>query len=67
MVTRGTLTDGEMLSSNPDPSYLMSVTESCQSSTNQNEKRVFGVCAVDVATSRIIIGQVGIVPCMIIA
>ncbi|KAA3458880.1 DNA mismatch repair protein MSH6 isoform X2 [Gossypium australe] len=57
VVTRGTLTDGEMLSSNPDPSYLMAVTESCQSSTNQNEKRVFGMCAVDVATSRIIIGQ----------
>ncbi|KAL1061026.1 hypothetical protein V6Z11_1Z050200 [Gossypium hirsutum] len=38
VVTRGTLTDGEMLSSNPDPSYLMAVTESCQSSTNPNEK-----------------------------
>ncbi|KAB2074226.1 hypothetical protein ES319_A07G139500v1 [Gossypium barbadense] len=57
VVTRGTLTDGEMLSSSPDPSYLMAVTESCQSSPNQNEKWVFGMCAVDVATSRIIIGQ----------
>ncbi|KAK8540982.1 hypothetical protein V6N13_061030 [Hibiscus sabdariffa] len=56
VVTKGTLTDGEMLSANPDPCYLLAVTESCQSSTNQNE-RVFGVCAVDVATSRIIIGQ----------
>ncbi|TYI19204.1 hypothetical protein ES332_A07G148900v1 [Gossypium tomentosum] len=57
VVTRGTLTDGEMLSSSPDPSYLMAVTESCQRSPNQNEKWVFGMCAVDVATSRIIIGQ----------
>ncbi|KAE8662403.1 DNA mismatch repair protein MSH6 [Hibiscus syriacus] len=56
VVTKGTLTEGEMLSANPDPSYLLAVTESCQGSTNQSE-RVFGVCAVDVATSRIIIGQ----------
>ncbi|XVF32881.1 hypothetical protein REPUB_Repub17cG0121200 [Reevesia pubescens] len=59
VVTKGTLTEGEMLSTNPDPSYLMAVTESSQSSTNQNEERVFGVCAVDVATSRIILGQFG--------
>lgn len=65
MVTKGTLTEGEMLSTNPDPSYLMAVTESFQSSTNQHEERVFGVCAVDVATSRIILGQVGIVPFML--
>ncbi|KAK6260322.1 hypothetical protein SCA6_014796 [Theobroma cacao] len=59
VVTKGTLTEGEMLSANPDPSYLMAVTECCQSSTNQNEDRIFGVCAVDVATSRIILGQFG--------
>ncbi|GLT42632.1 hypothetical protein SLA2020_166220 [Shorea laevis] len=58
VVTKGTLTEGEMLSVNPDPSYLMAVTESCQSSTNEIEKRIFGVCAIDVATSRIILGQV---------
>ncbi|KAE8660577.1 DNA mismatch repair protein MSH6 [Hibiscus syriacus] len=56
VVTKGTLTEGEMLSANPDPSYLLAVTESCQSSTSHSD-RVFGVCAVDVATSRIIIGQ----------
>ncbi|XVF22104.1 hypothetical protein REPUB_Repub12eG0145100 [Reevesia pubescens] len=59
VVTKVTLTEGEMLSANPDPSYLMAVTESCQSSTKQNEERVFGVCAVDVATSRVILGQFG--------
>ncbi|XVE60741.1 hypothetical protein DITRI_Ditri05aG0151900 [Diplodiscus trichospermus] len=57
VVTKGTLTEGEMLSSNPDPSYLMAVTESCQSSTNQFEEQFFG--AVDVATNRIILGQFG--------
>ena len=53
VVTKGTLTEGEMLSANPDASYLMAVTESCQF-----EERSFGVCVVDVATSRIILGQV---------
>lgn len=52
VVTKGTLTEGEMLSANPDASYLMAVTESCQF-----EERSFGVCVVDVATSRIILGQ----------
>ncbi|XVF72730.1 hypothetical protein PTKIN_Ptkin12aG0143800 [Pterospermum kingtungense] len=59
VVTKGTLTEGEMLSANPNASYLMGVIESCQSSTNQYEERVFGVCAVDVATSRVILGQFG--------
>ncbi|EXB28598.1 DNA mismatch repair protein Msh6-1 [Morus notabilis] len=52
VVTKGTLTEGEMLSANPDASYLMAVTESCQ-----NVDRIFGVCVVDVATSRVILGQ----------
>lgn len=54
VVTKGTLTEGEMLSANPDASYLMAVTENCQ-----NAERIFGVCVVDVATSRVIIGQFG--------
>lgn len=53
VVTKGTLTEGEMLSANPDASYLMAVTENCQ-----NAERIFGVCVVDVATSMVIIGQV---------
>ena len=52
VVTKGTLTEGEMLSANPDASYLMAVTESCQF-----EECNFGVCVVDVATRRIILGQ----------
>lgn len=59
VVTRGTLTEGEMLSSNPDASYLMAITESCSLSVNQNDEITFGVCVVDVATNRIILGQFG--------
>ncbi|CAL1379465.1 unnamed protein product [Linum trigynum] len=57
VVTRGTLTEGELLSGNPDASYMMALTEICYS--NQNFERVFGVCVVDVATSRFILGQFG--------
>lgn len=52
VITKGTLTEGEMLSANPDACYLMAVTE------NQREERTFGVCIVDVATNRVILGQV---------
>lgn len=58
MVTKGTLTEGEMLSANPDASYLMSITEKCQDFVTQSMERTFGVCVVDVATSRVILGQV---------
>lgn len=57
VVTKGTLTEGEMLSLNPDASYLMAVSEKFHGLENQQE-RIFGVCVVDVATSRIILGQV---------
>ncbi|GAB4841765.1 DNA mismatch repair protein msh6 [Ancistrocladus abbreviatus] len=58
VVTKGTLTEGEMMSANPDASYLMAVTESSSISLDQREERIYGVCVVDVATSRIIIGQI---------
>lgn len=57
VVTKGTLTEGEMLSLNPDASYLMAVTENFYGLENQQE-RILGVCVVDVATSRVILGQV---------
>ncbi|XP_073149982.1 DNA mismatch repair protein MSH6 isoform X2 [Henckelia pumila] len=57
VVTKGTLTEGEILSTTPEASYLMAVTESCQTSTNQRGAHIFGVCVVDVATSNIILGQ----------
>ncbi|KAB2616323.1 DNA mismatch repair protein MSH6 [Pyrus ussuriensis x Pyrus communis] len=59
VVTKGTLTEGEVLSANPDASYLMAVTENSQNLANENAERVFGVCVVDVATSRVILGQFG--------
>ncbi len=61
VVTKGTLTEGEMLSTNPDASYLMAVNEGCQRLANQNTDRIFGVCVVDVTTSRVILGQVSLV------
>ncbi|KAJ0589820.1 putative DNA mismatch repair protein MutS/MSH [Helianthus annuus] len=55
VITKGTLTDGEMLSTNPDASYLFAVAE-CYDE-NQQDDRIYGVCVVDIATSKIIIGQ----------
>ncbi|XP_073283875.1 DNA mismatch repair protein MSH6 [Primulina huaijiensis] len=57
VVTKGTLTEGEILSTTPDASYLMAVTESCKILANQRGVHIFGVCVVDVATSNIILGQ----------
>ncbi|KAL3648107.1 hypothetical protein CASFOL_009075 [Castilleja foliolosa] len=57
VVTKGTLTEGEMLSTNPDASYLLAVTESCLTSANEQGVHVFGICVVDVATSKIVLGQ----------
>lgn len=58
IVTKGTLTEGELLSANPDALYLMAITESNRTLASQNAERIFGVCVIDVATSRIILGQV---------
>ncbi|XP_077230446.1 MUTS homolog 6 [Tasmannia lanceolata] len=60
VVTKGTLTDGEMLSMSPDAAYLISVTESFEVSGNHKEDGiVLGVCVADVSTSRFMIGQFG--------
>ena len=60
MVTKGTLTEGEHLLANPDPSYLLSVTESLQQSSNKSQYTcIIGVCIVDVLASKFIVGQVG--------
>lgn len=56
MVTKGTLTEGELLSTNPDANYLMSLTEGC---LDDNEGIiVIGVCVVDVSTNKFMLGQV---------
>ncbi|KAG7553277.1 DNA mismatch repair protein MutS core domain superfamily [Arabidopsis thaliana x Arabidopsis arenosa] len=57
VVTKGTLTDGEMLLTNPDASYLMALTEGGETLTNQTAEHNFGVCLVDVATKKIMLGQ----------
>ncbi|KAM0952719.1 putative DNA mismatch repair protein MutS/MSH [Dioscorea sansibarensis] len=58
MVTKGTLTEGELLSRDPEASYLMSITENHQMSTGQSkEGTVLGICIVDVSTSKFMVGQ----------
>ncbi|CAL5081395.1 unnamed protein product [Urochloa decumbens] len=58
VVTKGTLTEGEHLLANPDPSYLLSVTESHQQSLKKNQDAcTIGVCIVDVSTNKFIVGQ----------
>ncbi|XP_054801883.1 DNA mismatch repair protein MSH6 isoform X2 [Prosopis cineraria] len=57
VVTKGTLTDGELLSVNPEASYLMALTECHESKEDESLERIYGVCVVDVATSRVILGQ----------
>ncbi|KAJ4838664.1 DNA mismatch repair protein msh6 [Turnera subulata] len=59
VVTKGTLTEGELLTANPDASYLMAITEISQNDAAQTYERIYGVCVVDVATGRIILGQFG--------
>ncbi|KAL1816545.1 hypothetical protein ACET3Z_019119 [Daucus carota] len=56
VVTKGTLTEGEMQLANPDASYIMAVAECCRSLSSE-ERRIYGVCVVDVATSKILLGQ----------
>uniref|UniRef100_A0A0D3H6Q7 DNA mismatch repair protein n=1 Tax=Oryza barthii TaxID=65489 RepID=A0A0D3H6Q7_9ORYZ len=58
MVTKGTLTEGESLLANPDPSYLFSVAESYQCGSEKDQDgHTIGVCIVDVSTSKFIVGQ----------
>lgn len=58
MVTKGTLADGELMSANPEAAYLMALTEHQENHPNEMSERTYGVCVVDVATSRVILGQV---------
>ena len=72
VLTQATLTDPEMLQAQPDAAYLMSITEqelpsSAQTAQDgiqgadkqQNGSKAvrIGLCAVDVATARIVLGQ----------
>ncbi|OVA16806.1 DNA mismatch repair protein MutS [Macleaya cordata] len=57
VVTKGTLTEGEMLTMKPDASYMIALTEGFKVSENQKEGLVIGVCVVEVSTSRFMLGQ----------
>ena len=69
VLTQATLTDAEMLQAQPDAAYLLSITEQqiakaepgqeeygTQQGLNGKSVRI-GICAVDVATARILLGQ----------
>ncbi|KAI4341663.1 hypothetical protein MLD38_026357 [Melastoma candidum] len=57
LITKGTLTDGEMLLAHPEASYLMAVTAKYSGSESSKTEPCFGVCIVDAATSKITLGQ----------
>ncbi|TKY61722.1 DNA mismatch repair protein MSH6 [Spatholobus suberectus] len=57
VVTKGTLMDGELLSANPEAAYLMALTEHHENHPNEILEHIYGVCIVDVATGRVILGQ----------
>lgn len=66
VLTQATLTDPEMLQAQPDAAYLLSITEQELPAAPQTDAASqgltakcvrIGVCAVDVATARILLGQ----------
>ncbi len=62
VLTRGTLTDAEMLQSTPDAAYLLAITEGPPAAGGPRnsvdaEPVVIGVCAVDAATGHMLLGQ----------
>ncbi|KAF3784024.1 DNA mismatch repair protein [Nymphaea thermarum] len=58
VITKGTLVESEMLSTNADVSYLMSVTESCKPTEGGKDDTVtLGICIADVSTSKFMLGQ----------
>ncbi|WJX79846.1 DNA mismatch repair protein msh6 [Trifolium repens] len=57
VVSKGTITDGEFMSTNPEAAYLLALTEHHENHPNEMSERIYGVCVVDVSTSRVILGQ----------
>ncbi|KAH7428809.1 hypothetical protein KP509_09G018600 [Ceratopteris richardii] len=56
IITKGTIMETEMLSCSPDAAYLMAVVESSKEG-NADDLCVIGLCVLDAATSRFMIGQ----------
>lgn len=58
VITKGTMTEGGMLSTCPDASYLLAITERSIDSGNDNHTAcVIGICVADASTSRFMLGQ----------
>ena len=58
VITKGTITDGDMLVSAPDAAYLMTIYEVLNKESLHAASTTIGLCFLDAATSRFIIGQV---------
>lgn len=58
VITKGTMTEGGMLATCPDASYLLAITERITDSGNDNHTAcVIGVCVADASTNRFMLGQ----------
>ena len=57
VITKGTITEGDMLASTPDAAYLMTVFE-ILNEESPDATSTIGLCFLDAATSRFTIGQV---------
>lgn len=58
VITKGTMTEGGMLATCADASYLLAITERSTDSGNDNHTAcVIGICVADASTNRFILGQ----------
>ena len=54
VLTKGTLTDPEMLQSHSDASYVVSLRE--EANDGSHDHPLLGICAVDCATGQMLVG-----------
>ncbi|GMH33654.1 hypothetical protein BSKO_01488 [Bryopsis sp. KO-2023] len=57
VLTKGTLRDAQMVQSHPDPAYLMAVIEIAPTANDFDHTKLLGICAVDVASTQMMVGQ----------
>lgn len=55
VLTKGTLTDPEMLQSHSDASYVVSLRE--EATAGHQDHPLLGICAVDCATGQMLVGS----------
>lgn len=58
ILTKGILRDAKMVLSHPDPAFVMAAIEiSPVFEANHRGRRLLGICAVDVASNHVMMGQ----------